>query len=414
MCKSLVRQRSNSWTACMRLGKSMGTIVSVTRRRRAAHFRLNRLPKLTAPSLRLNGLCPYYTMFPLSFPFEALANSNPGEWVLDPFCGRGTTILAARLRGLPSVGVDSNPIAAAIAAAKLPHVRPHEIIALARAILTDVRRGPVPETPMGAFWELCYAPSTLRDICRIRNYLLRRCSTRVEVALRGLMLGILHGPQTQKTPTYLSNQMPRTYSTKPVSAVNYWKKHKLKPPTVDVLTAISRRAQFSFKELPPTTRGRLITGDSRTCNFDSLGPRFSWVVTSPPYYGMRTYFPDHWLRNWFVGGPTDVDYNADEQLSHHSEAEFIADLAGVWREIARACIPGAKLICRFGALPSCRKDPRSLIARSLAEAASGWRISTIRDAGTSRRGRRQCDQFGAGNNAPIEEIDVYAVFKPHV
>src|SRR5437667_3960576 len=108
----------------------MPTVVSITRNRKEAAPRLKRLPKLTAPLLRLNGLCPYYTMFPISFPFDTLATSKLGEWVLDPFCGRGTTILAARLRGLPSVGVDSNPVAGAIAAAKLPQVRAWEIIAL--------------------------------------------------------------------------------------------------------------------------------------------------------------------------------------------------------------------------------------------------------------------------------------------
>jgi hypothetical protein len=258
---------------------------------------------------------------------------------------------------------------------------------------------------------LAYAPHTLRDICRIRNYLLAQCSTRVEVALRGVMLGILHGPHTQKIPTYLSNQMPRTYSTKPKPAVRYWRKHRMKPPETDVLDAISRRARFSFAKVPPSTLGKLITGDSRTCNFDKLGAKFSWVITSPPYYGMRTYFPDHWLRNWFVGGPSDVDYRADHQLSHHSEGEFVADLAGVWEKIAEACVPGAKLVCRFGALPSCQKDPRDLFRRSLAEAASGWKIKTIRDAGTSQHGRRQCEQFGTGKNKPVEEIDVYAVLE---
>src|SRR3954463_3000523 len=119
----------------------MFSLVSITRSRPGPVTRLKWLPKLTAPLLRLNGLCPYYTMFPLAFPFDALANSKPGEWVLDPFCGRGTTILAARLRGLPSVGVDSNPVAGAIAAAKLPQVRACEIIALARDILRDGRPG---------------------------------------------------------------------------------------------------------------------------------------------------------------------------------------------------------------------------------------------------------------------------------
>ncbi len=388
----------------------MSAVVSVTRSRKGPATRLKRLPNLTAPLLRLNGLAPYYTMFPLAFPFEALANAKPGEWIFDPFCGRGTTILASRLRGLPSVGVDSNPVAGAIAAAKLPQARSWEIVALARDILADARPGPVTATPQGDFWSLCYDPSTLRDICRIRNYLLENCSTRVEVAMRGVMLGILHGPLI-KAQTYLSNQMPRTYSTKPVPAVRYWRKKNLLPPKIDTLKTISRRARFSFEEVPPSTPGMVITGDSRTLNFADLGTKFSWVITSPPYYGMRTYFPDHWLRNWFVGGPSDVDYRADDQLSHHSEAEFVSDLATVWTRTAEVCVPGAKLVCRFGALPSCEKDPRDLFRRSLAEAGCGWKILTIRDAGTSQRGRRQCDQFGTGKNKPLEEIDVYAVLE---
>src|SRR5690606_1321230 len=127
--------------------------------------------------LRLNGLCPYYTMFPLAFPFDALAAAKPGEWVFDPFCGRGTTTLAARLRGLPTVGVDSNPVASAIAAAKLAMVRASEVTSLARTILEAARPGPVPAMPHGEFWEMCYSPTTLRAICRIRNFLLDQCST---------------------------------------------------------------------------------------------------------------------------------------------------------------------------------------------------------------------------------------------
>ncbi|HTM55758.1 MAG TPA: hypothetical protein VL175_17150 [Pirellulales bacterium] len=389
----------------------MSTVVSVTRHRKKTMRALKRLPKLTAPLLRLNGLCPYYTMFPLSFPFDALAAAEDGEWVFDPFCGRGTTILAARLRGLPSVGVDSNPIAGAIAASKLAMVRAFEVTALAREILEEAHPGPVAATPRGEFWENCYAPKTIRKICRIRNRLLSRCSTRVEIALRGVMLGILHGPRNKGEPTYLSNQMPRTYSTKPSPAVRYWRANRLKPVEIDVLDAINRRARFSFKHVPPSTLGQIITADSRTFDFARLSPRYSWVITSPPYYGMRTYFPDQWLRNWFMGGPSDVDYRADDQLSHHSEDQFIANLATVWKKTAEVCQPRAKFVCRFGALPSCEKDPRELVRRSLAAAQCGWRITTIRDAGTSQHGRRQCDQFGTGNNKPVAEIDVYAVLE---
>jgi hypothetical protein len=58
----------------------------------------------------LNAICPYYTMFPLAFPLGVLKRrGQPKQWVLDPFCGRGTTTFAARLLGLPSVSLDSNP-----------------------------------------------------------------------------------------------------------------------------------------------------------------------------------------------------------------------------------------------------------------------------------------------------------------
>jgi hypothetical protein len=350
-------------------------------------------------------------MFPLSFPFEALAKAKPNEWVFDPFCGRGTTIFAARLRGLPSVGLDSNPVAGAIAASKLPMVRASEVTSLARDILDDTKPGPVPGTPQGEFWELCYATKTLREICRIRNYLLAQCSTRVEVALRGIVLGILHGPRNKGKPTYLSNQMPRTYSTKPKPAVRYWRKHKMMPVEIDVLDAIDRRARFSFKQVPPSMLGKIITSDSRTFDFTQLAPRYSWVITSPPYYGMRTYFPDHWLRNWFVGGPSDVDYRAKEQLSHFGDDNFVADLATVWKKTAEVCLPEAKFICRFGSLPSCVRDPRQIFKRSLMEANCGWSITSVRSAGTSQQGRRQCDQFVTQKSKPVDEIDVYATLE---
>ena len=389
----------------------MTNVISITRTLRKPARRLKRLPKLTAPRLRLNGLCPYYTMFPLQFPFRTLNCAKPGQWVLDPFCGRGTTILAARLRGLPSVGIDSNPVAAAIAASKLAQVRATEVASLAEDILDDRQPGPVPNCPRGDFWTLCYAPETLREICRVRNCLLHSCATRVEVALRGTMLGILHGPLNKGEPTYISNQMPRSYSTKPGPAVRFWKKNDMEPMRVDVLDAVRRRAEFSFADVPPSSLGKIVTGDSRTFDLKKLSARYSWVITSPPYYGMRTYFPDHWLRNWFVGGPANVDYRADEQVSHQSEEQFISDLALVWKRTAEVCVPGAKFVCRFGALPSRTKDPQTLFMRTLAEAGCGWRVTTIRKAETSQKGRRQCDQFGTGNNKPVEEIDVYAVLE---
>lgn len=357
--------------------------------------------------LRLNAICPYFTMFPLRFPLQQLSEARDGEWVLDPFCGRGTTMFAARLRGLGSVGIDSNPVAAAVAAAKLTDATPEKTIELARTILGGARY-PV-GVPEGPFWRMCFHEETLSGICVLREHFLRSCATDEEVALRALILGILHGPKHKTAPTYLSNQMPRTYATKPDAAIRFWKKRRLTtPPTVDVLDAISRRARYTFASPPPPVAGEVHLGDSR-CAHQLLSPtrRFSWVITSPPYFGMRTYRPDQWLRNWFLGGKPRVDYEQEGQLAHHVD-KFAGDLAAVWRAVARRCHPGAHLVVRFGYLPSIPVDACDLLRSSLARAEAGWRLTRWVDAGSSSNGKQQSRQFGRRTEDAACELDAYA------
>src|SRR5262245_40831304 len=125
-----------------------------------------------AAATALNGICPYFTMFPLGFPLRILRRAAPGEGVPDPFCGRGTTNYAARLLGLPSLGIDSSPVAAALAAAKLANTTPEPIETAAYEVLAE---NPEPaEVPEGEFWEWAFHPEVLRTLCRFREGLRRR------------------------------------------------------------------------------------------------------------------------------------------------------------------------------------------------------------------------------------------------
>lgn len=359
------------------------------------------------PIIRLNAICPYFTMFPLAFPFKVLQKAKGTGYVYDPFCGRGTTNFAARLLGMPSYGVDSNPVAHAIAQAKLISVNPELLGTLCNKILGDQQ---VTNIPDGEFWRWAYHEDTLVQICQIRKYLVMKPNLdKVDVALRAIMLGLLHGPKMKMQASYLSNQMPRTFSTKPDYSIKYWKKHSLRPELLDVKTLVNRKGAYVFNaQVPKKAGGKIMLGDSRNIG-EVSNSKFDWVITSPPYYGMVTYEQDQWLRNWFLGGLDKVDYMSQGQLRHGSEISFVTDLSKVWRNTAKKCKSKAKMIIRFGALPSrSEKTPAQLIKESLKFADCGWQIKTIRTAGKPTEAKRQANQFKNASAGYIEEIDVFA------
>lgn len=355
--------------------------------------------------MKLNAICPYFTMFPLDFPLGILRESAAqSDRVLDPFCGRGTTSFAARVLGLESHGVDSSPVAVAITEAKLANVSPAEIVGEAARILSADDEFQVPE---GEFWEHAYHRDVLRTIVKFRGALLENCSSPARKALRGVLLGALHGPLTKRVPSHLSNQCPRTFAPKPAYAVRFWTKRKLSPPRIDVMDVVRVRANRYFSK-SYAAMGSAALGDSRLMDPFLQGEEspFSWVITSPPYYGMKTYIPDQWLRNWFLGGKDSVDYSAASQLQHSDPQTFAFDLRSVWWNVASVCGEGAHLVIRFGGIMDRKADPTDIILQSLRE--TPWTIEKVSDAGSPPAGRRQADSFLVGASLPLGEVDVWA------
>ncbi len=360
-------------------------------------------PRSEPMNTALNAVCPYFTMFPLQFPYRIFDRyASNGEAVLDPFAGRGTTLYAARLHGLSAFGIDSNPVAVAISEAKLANTTPGRAVQSASAILADIK-DPT-SIPRGRFWRLAFHPEVLHTLCRLRDGLLGNCDSDSRKALRAILLGALHGPLNKIEPSYFSNQCPRTFAPKPAYAVKFWTERELKAPKVDVLEIVRRRAVRCFSEETTTACGRAIQGDSRCANVFDLPKKVSWIVTSPPYYGMRTYIPDQWLRWWFLGGPEAVDYSNEGQLSHASQATFSAGLRKVWTNCAKVARSDCRMVVRFGAINDRKVDPRELIRDSFDD--TPWTMVTLRSAGSASIGKRQADQFAS--STAIEEYDVWA------
>lgn len=334
-------------------------------------------------------------------------HARPNQTVFDPFCGRGTTNFAARIVGLRSFGIDTSPVAVAATRARLASARPHEIVNEATRIL---RLRKMDDTiPNGTFWKMAYYPETLSDICILREALSSRSvDPAIGPALMGIMLGALHGPVGKIKPSYFSNQCPRTYAPKPNYAVRFWKEKRLRPPRIDVLSVIEARALRYYSSAPPKVPGTVKLGDSRRASTVQavLGSnKVDWVVTSPPYYGLRTYVADQWLRAWLLGGPPEVDYGGGTQLKHAGSTVFASQLRAVWRNVSAVASRDARMVIRFGAINYRPIDPHAIIKTSLRD--SGWEITTIKSAGNATDGKRQANTFTATARPRCNEIDVY-------
>lgn len=355
-----------------------------------------------------NAICPYYTMFPLEYPLGLISKHRKNALVvLDPFCGRGTTLYAARKLGLKAYGLDTSPIATAIAQAKLARTTIEDVMVLAETLVAAKPKD-VPITP---FFQKAFSKSTLIELCSLREGLLKAQSSSEAAILRAAALGCLHGPlpTANGTPSYFSNQMPRTFASKPDYSVRFWEEHGILAPRASVLDVL-RKKLARISDLDSPSGGGLTNvrcTDARNASSYRNADKANLTITSPPYYGMRTYVEDQWLRNWFIGGPAEPDYGNEQQLCHTGQRVFITDLAKVWKNVHSASEEEAHLYIRFGAIPSVKSDPRKLLKASLEE-AGGWRLVSVRNAKTARAGKRQADQMGRVSK-PTTEFDFHAI-----
>ena len=363
-------------------------------------------PLAYEPRYALNAICPYFTMFPLEYPMRALSRfKREAPVVMDPFCGRGTTLFAARALGLKTRGLDTSPVAVAVARAKLARSSTEDVLDLARRLLAEVEPEAVPDSE---FFRHCYDPLVLRAICQLREGLLTfDTDTDATVLLRAATLGCLHGPRSVhvENQSYFSSQMPRTFSSKPDYSVRYWKKHHSRPPKVDVLKVLERKlTRINADQLANAGLFRNVRlADSRLASSLPEASRdFSVVVTSPPYYGMKTYVEDQWLRNWFLGATATVEYGNERQLQHTGQDVFADSLGSVWRNMARTKSESLRMFVRFGIIPSASVDAKSLMLASLEASKVGWKLISVRHADTAAAGRRQARQMAAGSAAATE------------
>ena len=294
-------------------------------------------------------------MFPPSFVRKILlAYTKLGDLVFDPFSGRGTTLLESLLNSREAVACDINPVAYCVSAAKakapsLSHLL-FEIEALkssywrSSALTLEIHRRKL--TP---FFRRAFHAETLRQLLFLRRKLKWRHNP-THTFIAALVLGHLHG-EMNRSPNYLSNQMPHSISLKPSYSLKYWREKNLQPPERDVFELLYDRAAYRLSDEPPPQIGRVVQADVRKAaqELRKYVGRVAAVVTSPPYLDITSFEEDQWLRLWFLGGPPHPTYGQVSLDDRHKKREnYWKFLYEAWAGIQPLLKPGAILAIRIG------------------------------------------------------------------
>lgn len=213
-------------------------------------------------------------------------------------------MLEAQLLGHPTIGIDLNPLAVALAEARIHPIELgevlHRLADLAREFPGDAAIDPVPDSLAVIFHE-----RTLAQLCYLRRTLTR--DTPEDLFIRGCLLGIMHGKRRRSgSSAYLSIDMPNTFSMSPQYVRRFVAENQLERPPVDVFGKLRARAIWLMRAGAPPgrPRARVLQGDAvrlqqvlATAGVRSVGA----IVTSPPYLGVLRYGAFNWIRLWFLG-----------------------------------------------------------------------------------------------------------------
>jgi DNA methylase len=357
---------------------------------------------------RFHALCPYFAMFPESFVERWVGDlTKRGDVVLDPFCGRGTTPFQSLLMGRKAIGADINPVAYCITKAKTraPSAKAlrHRITKLEHAF--DNRSWEMQRRELPEFFHFAFARVALRQLIYLRSTL-RWQESDTDSMIAALALGALHG-ESQKSNSYLSNQMPRTISTKPAYSVGFWKAHGYTAPERDVFALLREKVSFRYESGPPCGRGHVLLTDFRELPrlLTDSAVRIRCVITSPPYLDVTSFEEDQWLRLWFLGGQTRPTYRVVSKDDRHEKAEPYWDLiSDMWRVLGQVLAEKANVVIRIGGK---KFDPAGM-AKSLQAASvfSRRKVSLVYSEISDIKGK-QTGSFRPGSKGCLAEGDFH-------
>ena len=280
----------------------------------------------------IESIHPYPARFVAELP-RALLDTlpiPPRTAVLDPFCGGGTTLVECQRRGVPSVGIDLNPIGCLMARVKTA-LRPLDLKDTADDVIERARQAPdvtIPPLPNLDHW----------------------FDRSVQHALAALTEAIDGAPVASRDALRLALssivvRVSRQESDTRYAAID-------KNVNGNDVSALFRRAAYRLDDVLADRDYSLAPADvfeADTLTLDPLriGRRIGMIITSPPYPNAYEYWLYHKYRMYWLGfDPLAVkerEIGARAHFfkrNHHTKDDFARQMAQTFDLIRAILVPG--------------------------------------------------------------------------
>ena len=242
-------------------------------------------------STGLHSIHPYPAKFIPQVPRHLIELFHPvvrGP-VLDPFCGSGTTLVECQAQGIPSFGIDLNPVAALVSKVKIDP--PDREIATVASRLVEMAaastNGTRPNIPRLDHWFTAGGTTALTKLTRELAELSDR---RVRNALRVALSRIIVRVSRQDSDTRYA-AVDRSIEESDVYAL-----------FIDSARTLDDAFRMSYGDMfRKGAASGVLTKDILAVKPADLPHKFGLIITSPPYPNAYEYWLYHKYRMYWLG-----------------------------------------------------------------------------------------------------------------
>ncbi len=288
---------------------------------------------------KLHSICSYMAMFPAKVPHYFIEEySEEGDIVLDPFSGRGTTILEACFMKRIGIGNDKNPLAYVLTKSKAHVPSKKRIQSRIDNLMKEFIPDKIDISNEEQKIKMIFCKNTLKQLVFLKHNLNWKTSN-IDAFVTSLVLGIMHG----NSEGFLSLSMPNTFSMSPNYVKGYIKKHHLQKPNRDVFSLVAKKLNRCYQSSP--NKGKVFNQDVRRIK-RIKDSSIDLIITSPPYTRVIRYGQSNWIRLWFLG---ETGKEVDEKLFFtQSKEKYVHFMFDTLKEMKRVLKPGKKVVLVIG------------------------------------------------------------------